>query len=192
MIFKNRLVLFPMIIRHSSASAIWVLWPLFLYERIGLSLYEIGIVQAVNALTQFAAFYIMGDKVPPRPAFIVGLVLSGIAALSFIVIQTFPLFLVTQVLLGMSWAMLYIGALRLMLGTNEERGTATGLLNSSIGLSALIGPVIAIAIVAAFPGSSYEGPMYLTAAASLIVGISYGFVVLSDHLRKGGPVGPSI
>lgn len=183
MILKNRLVLVPMIVRHSTASAIWVLWPLFLYERIGLSLYEIGVVQALNALTQFAGFYLLGDKVPPRPAFIAGLILTGVAALSFTVIQTFPLFLVTQVLLGMSWSMLYIGALRLMLSTNDERGTATGLLNSSIGLSGLIGPIIAIAIVAVLPGSSYEGPMYLTAVASLIVGLSYGLVVVFNYLK---------
>jgi MFS family permease len=144
----------------------------------------IGIVQATNALTQFAAFYLLGDKVPPRPAFIIGLVLTGIAAYSFTVLDSYPLFLLTQVILGMSWAFVYIGALRLMLNTNEERGTVTGLLNSSIGLSALIGPLIAITIVAVFPGSSYEGPMYLTAAASLIVGLSYGSVVLFNHVGR--------
>jgi putative MFS transporter len=184
MIIKNRQVLVPLIIRHSTASAIWVLWPLYLHERIGLSFAMIGIVQATNALTQFAAFYLLGDKVPPRPAFIVGLVLSGIAAYSFTVLDSYPLFLLTQVILGMSWAFVYIGALRLMLHTNEERGTVTGLLNSSIGLSALIGPLIAIAIVAVFPGSSYEGPMYLTAAASLIVGLSYGSIVLFNHMGR--------
>jgi MFS family permease len=187
MFVKNRLVLLPLIARHATASAIWVLWPLFLRERLGLSFADIGIVQATNALTQFVAFYVLGDRVPPKPAFVLGLILTGIATFSFTLIDIYPLFLITQVVLGMSWAFTYIGALRLMLDSNEERGTATGLLNSSISLSALIGPLLAIVIVALFPSSSYEAPMYLTAAASLAVGVLYAAVVLKRRAEKRSP-----
>lgn len=173
MIIKNHKVLVPLIIRHSSASAIWVLWPLFLRERIGLDLFEIGLIQSTNAITQFTTFYMIGDRIPPKISLIAGLVMTAIAATSFILIQSFPLFLITQVFLGMSWSLMYIGALRIMLKVNYERATATGLLNSSISISALFGPGISLFIVAVLPHASYEGPMVLAAVASVIASLYF-------------------
>jgi len=167
MIRKNYKVLMPFIIRHTTASAIWVLWPIFLHEKIGLSFWEIGIVQATNALTQFAFMFMIGDKLKPTTLIPVGLLTSAAAFISFTLIQSFPLFLITQVLLGFSWANLYVGSLRMMLDRNKERATAAGLLNSSISLSSLMGPLIALLIVQLLPGSSFEGPMYLAFAASM-------------------------
>jgi DHA1 family quinolone resistance protein-like MFS transporter len=167
MIRKNYKVLVPFIIRHTTASAIWVLWPIFLHEKIGLSFWEIGIVQATNALTQFTFMFLIGDKLKPTTLIAVGLSTSALAFISFTLIQTFPLFLLTQVLLGFSWANLFVGSLRMMLDRNKERATAAGLLNSSISLSSLMGPMIALLIVQLLPDSSFEGPMYLAFAASL-------------------------
>ena len=49
----------------------------------------------------------------------------------------------------------------------KERATAAGLLNSSISLSSLMGPLLALLIVQVLPDSSFEGPMYLAFVASL-------------------------
>ncbi|MFW3147085.1 MAG: MFS transporter [Thermoplasmatota archaeon] len=183
MIMKNHGILFPFILRHSSAAAIWVLWPLFLKETIGLTLWEIGIVQATNAFTQFFAMYFMGDRMRPKTQIGLGILLSAVAFISFTVIQTFPLFLVTQVLLGLSWACLFVGTLRTMLDRNRERATAAGLLNSSISFSALLGPFISIMIVQIFPGSSYEAPMYLAFGASLLA-----FLLFLERNRRRAEV----
>ncbi|MDG6224586.1 MAG: MFS transporter [Candidatus Thermoplasmatota archaeon] len=184
MILKNHRVLLPLIIRHSSASAIWVLWPLFLRDRIGLDLFEIGLIQATNAFTQFTTFYLIGDKVPPKPSMVGGLIMTAIAATSFILIQSFPLFLITQVFLGMSWSLMYIGALRIMLRENDERATATGLLNSSISISALFGPGISLIIVAVLPHASYEGPMVLAAVASALAALYFASLSLLQGRDK--------
>ncbi|MGA1873101.1 MAG: MFS transporter [Thermoplasmatota archaeon] len=167
MIRKNYRVLFPFIMRHTTAASIWVLWPLFLQDKVGLSFWEIGVVQATNALTQFLSMFLIGDHLRPRTSIGIGLVASALAFISFTVIQDFPLFLITQVLLGFSWANLYVGSLRLMLDRNRERATAAGLLASSISLSSLIGPLISLLIVKLLPDSSFEGPMYLAFGASL-------------------------
>lgn len=167
MIRKNYRVLLPFIIRHTTASAIWVLWPIFLHERIGLNFWEIGVVLATNALTQFVSMYLIGDRLRPRTSIAIGLLTSGLAFYSFTLIQQFPLFLLTQVLLGFSWANLYVGSLRAMMDRNKERATAAGLLNSSISLSSLMGPLISLIIVQFLPNSSFEGPMYLAFVASI-------------------------
>lgn len=166
MIFKNRKVIIPMIIRHSTANSIWVLWPIFLKDEIGLSFIQIGIVQATNALTQFVSMFFIGDRLGPSKAIGLGLLLTSMSALSFILIGSFPLFLITQILLGLSWANLYVGSLRTMMYRNRERATAAGLLTSSTSLSGLIGPFMALALVQILPGSPYTGPMLLTAGAS--------------------------
>jgi MFS family permease len=188
MILKNRKVLLPMLLRHSTASAIWVLWPLFLREELGLDLFQIGIVQAVNALTQFASMYILGDRVRPGTSLVLGLFLTAMAVLSFLLIRTFPLFLVTQVVLGMSWASLYVGALRSMMDRNPERSTASGLLSSTISFSALIGPLLSLIIVWLMPSSSFEAPMVLTVIASL--GAVLLYLSLDGRRSKGGPADP--
>lgn len=173
MILKNYRILLPFILRHSTASAIWVLWPIFLHDRIGLDLWEIGVVQAVNALTQVISMYGIGDRLRPKVSIIIGLVSSAAAFISFPLIQTFPLFLITQVLLGFSWANLYVGSLRLMLDRNRERATAAGLLTSSMSFSSLLGPIISMIIVQLLPRSSFEAPMYLAFFVSIMASIFF-------------------
>jgi sugar phosphate permease len=175
MIIRNREVILPFIMRHATASSIWVLWPLFLKEEIGLSLFQIGLVQATNALTQFGAMFLLGDRISPRKSVGIGLILSSIAVLSFVVVKSFPLFLLTQVILGLSWANLFVGNLRSMLIKNKERATAVGLLNSSISLSALIGPFIALILVEILPQIPYEAPMILAGISAFLAFIYYGF-----------------
>jgi MFS family permease len=173
MIARNYRILAPFILRHTTAASIWVLWPIFLHEQIGLNFWEIGIVQATNALTQFASMYIIGDRLSPKTSIAIGLVVSAGAFVSFTLIDTFPLFLVTQFLLGFSWANLYVGSLRLMLDRNKERATAAGLLNSSISLSSLMGPLLSLFIVQLLPGSPFKGPMYIAFVASLVAFIFF-------------------
>ncbi len=173
LINRNREIIIPFILRHASASSIWVLWPLFLKDEIGLSLIQIGLVQAVNAFTQFGSMFLLGDRISPRKSVGLGLILTSLAVLSFIVVKSFPFFLITQVLLGLSWANLYVGSLRSMLIKNKERASAVGLLNSSISLSALIGPILALVLVELLPEIPYEGPMILAGSASFLAFIYY-------------------
>ena len=177
LIVKNREIIFPFILRHATANSIWVLWPLFLREEIGLNLFQIGLVQATNAFTQFIAMYLLGDRIGPRKAVGIGLILSSIAAFSFIIVGSFPLFLITQIVLGLSWANLYVGSLRSMLMKNRERASSVGLLNSSMSMSGLLGPLLALTIVELLPDIPYEAPM-------LLAGIS-GFLAFVYYVNRG-------
>ena len=168
MVMKNREVLIPLIMRHATASSIWILWPLFLNERLDLNLAQIGMVQATNAFTQFIVMFTIGDRLKPKVSIGIGLFVTMLAVFSFTIIDTFPLFLMTQILLGISWGTLFVGTLRYMLTKNPERATAAGLHNSSVQFSSLLAPFISMTIVAMIPSSSYEGPMYLTVVFSAL------------------------
>lgn len=179
MFIKNHKVLLPMIIRHTTANSIWVLWPLFLKEIIGLTLFQIGIVLAVNSITQFIFMFLFTDRIRSQTSILIGLSFSAIAFISFTIIRSFPLFLITQIFLGLSWAYLYVGSLRSMLERNKERATAVGLLNSSISISGLFGPFISMLIVELYPDLSFEGPMYLAFGASIL-----SLVLFAYHIRR--------
>jgi hypothetical protein len=53
-----------------------------------------------------------------------------------------------------------------MLSKNRERASAVGLLNSSMSMSALVGPMVALVLVEIVPSIPYEAPMILAGAAS--------------------------
>jgi DHA1 family quinolone resistance protein-like MFS transporter len=144
---KNLAVYVGILIRHSGAHMMWVFWPLFLLS-LGANLLWVGIIQAINAITQFAVMYFISDKIESKKSIFIGLLLSGFTFLSFTLAQDYIQLLPTQVFLGMSWAFMYVGAIRYVNDHSEERGTATGILNSIISVSSVIGSILAILIIA--------------------------------------------
>ena len=58
----------------------------------------------------------------------------------------------SQVLLGFSWACLYVGSLKYVTDNNDDRSTASGLLTSIMSLSGAIGPIFAAVIYSIIPG----------------------------------------
>jgi DHA1 family quinolone resistance protein-like MFS transporter len=74
----------------------------------------------------------------------------------------------SQVLLGFAWACLYVGSLKYVTERNEERSTASGLLQSSLSISGVFGPIYA-AILFLF-WASYI-PIILFAALMSILGL---------------------
>ncbi len=55
-----------------------------------------------------------------------------------------------------------------MMIKNKERATAAGLLNSSISLSAVTGPIIALLLIGILPDQPYYGPMILAGLISFL------------------------
>ncbi len=144
---KNWKVYLMASIRHGTANSIWIFWALFLTQDIGLSTSQVGWIQLTNTLTQFFVMGKVGDRFNPLFMFIIGNALSAVTFFSFTLASNFLQMLLTQVMLGVSWAFLYVGGLRLV----EERGrsfdgvgTSTGLYNSSFSVAQAIGPVLAI------------------------------------------------
>ena len=134
-------------IRHGTANSIWIYWALFLTSNIGLNASQIGWIQLTNTLTQFFVMGKVGDKFDPLFMFIAGNFLSAIAFFSFTIASNFWQMLLTQILLGFSWAFLYVGGLRLVEIRGKEFdgvGTSTGLYNSSFSIAQAIGPILAV------------------------------------------------
>ncbi len=155
----------PMLVRHAGAMAIWTFWPLYLLE-LGAGYLWIGIIQFINPMVQFGFMYVVTDKVRTALLFPVGLVLSAITFITFVLADNVWQLLPTQVLLGVSWGATYVGALRAVTESSKEKATAAGIFNSTTSMSAILGPLFATVLVS-FSGT-YESTMYFAALMSLV------------------------
>ena len=73
---------------------------------------------------------------------------------------------IPQILLGISWAALYVGSLKSLTENNQENATAASLLNSTSSISFIFGPIFAFFIYTFF--ESYELIMLFAAFFSLV------------------------
>ncbi len=172
---RNASIYLAVFLRHSSAFAIWTLWPLFLFD-LGGDPFSIAIVQATNALAQVLFMVTITDRFDSKRLVSIGLIASAITFLWFPLARNILEILPTQVLLGFSWAMLYVGALKYVTENNKERSTASGLLTSMLSLSGVVGPVIAAIIYTIWPG--YAPIMIFAAVMSVI---SFGLFWLNNR-----------
>ena len=94
----------------------------------------------------------------------------------------------TQILLGVSWATLYVGSLKFVMERNVERATSTGLLNSVMSICAIIGPLIggSVVVVALSMGvaqlDAYRWTMYVATVMAIISFL--GFWLSARRNRK--------
>ncbi|MFQ5910292.1 MAG: MFS transporter, partial [Thermoplasmata archaeon] len=156
-------VYLSVLLRHSGANMIWVIFPLFLLG-LGISMPLIGALYLVNAGTQFLVMQSI-DRFNSVKLVLAGLVFSAVAFVSFTFASSFTELFPTQILLGLSFAMLYVGSLRFLMERNVERATSTGILGSVMGISAVIGPFFGGLISLSF---GYEATMYAASMMTLI------------------------
>jgi len=78
----------------------------------------------------------------------------------------------SQIVLGFAWSCLYVGSLKCVTETNDEKSTASGLLQSVIAVSGVIGPVIAAILYAIWP--SYFPVLFNAFVMSIISFIIFG------------------
>jgi predicted MFS family arabinose efflux permease len=82
----------------------------------------------------------------------VGVLLSSVVFLTYYSSSTYLHIIPAQILLGISWSMLYLGSLYILLRNNDgERASSTALLESYMSISIIIGSLIG-GIVAEFAG----------------------------------------
>ncbi len=165
---RNFSIYMAVLMRHSSAFAIWTLWPLFLSEIVG-DPFMIAVVQATNALAQVVVMVTITDRFDSKKLVAIGLVTSAVSFGWFPFATNIIEVLPSQVLLGFAWATLYVGALKYVTENNEERSTASGLLQSMLSISGIIGPILAAVIYAIWPG--YAPIMFFAMVMTLV---SYG------------------
>ena len=169
------------LVRHTGANMIWVIFPLFLLQDLRLSGFEIGLLYTVNAGTQFLVMLLLADRIrSPRLVF-AGLGLSAATFVSFTLARDFWTMVPTQVALGTSWSLLYVGALKFVLERGAERATSSGLLSSAMSISATVGPLLGGAVAEGF-----GRPMTMYVAAVLaVVAVGVFAATLRRRTRSG-------
>jgi MFS family permease len=175
---RNISIYMAVLIRHSSAFAIWTLWPLFLYD-IGGDPFMISVVQATNAISQVIFMVTITDRFESKRLVAIGLIASAVSFAWFPFATNIIEILPSQVLLGFAWAMLYVGALKYVTENNAERSTASGLLQSMLSLSGIIGPVLAAVLYTIWPG--YAPIMFFAVGMSLV---AYGLFWLYNRNHR--------
>lgn len=179
---QNAPVYLAVLIRHSSAFALWTLWPLFLLD-LGGDLFTIGLVQATNSIAQVVFMIGITDRMEKRHLLPLGLLSTGVTFAWFALVTNIYQIFPAQVLLGFSWACLYVGALKYVTEENEERATASGILTSVMSMAQIIGPAIAAVLYAIWPG--YTAILLFGVGMSVIASLVFMVANRRRNLRPG-------
>lgn len=187
LIRRNLPIYVAMLIRHTGANMVWVIFPLFMRDVLGMDLFQIGVAYTLNPLVQFAVMRKL-DRFRSSTLVLTGLVASAATFVAFALTRDFLQVLLGQVLLGFAWATLYVGSLQFIVERNPETATAGGILGSVMSISSIVGPVLG-GILAT--GNNYLLPMYVAAAMSGVALVTYWFQVRNGRLRAPAPAARS-
>jgi len=177
---RNVPVYAMMLIRHTGANMVWAIFPLYLRSGLGLDDLHIGIIYALNPFVQFAVMREI-DRYRSSALVLAGLAGSTWTFFLFTLAWDFWSMLSIQVLLGFSWATLYVGALKFITEKNPETATAGGWFNSVTSLSSILGPIFG-GILAS---RSYLLPMY---TASLLSAVAFAVYVYEVRFTRPAAV----
>jgi len=143
-IWSNRKIYVPFLLRHIGATAVWSMFALYL-SGIGASTLWIALMDVLNMGGQFVAMRLI-QRFNPIRIFTIGLI-SSVLVFAIYGIATHYLQLIpVQIVLAIAWSGLFVGALNYLLAKNVERGTAVGMLYSTMSLAGGIGPFLGGAI----------------------------------------------
>ena len=174
---KNLSLYLSILIRHSGAHMIWTFWPLFL-QSLGADLLMIGIIAMTNYVTQFIFMYTLSGRIKYVSSIIVGLILSGITFFYFTLVTNFWQILPIQIVLGVSWALIYVGGLRYLMDRNVEKATVSGLFDSALSLASIIGPFMATFLIII---GGFKITMYLASILAFIGFLLFKFSKQSEQ-----------
>ncbi|MGO9136613.1 MAG: MFS transporter [Syntrophales bacterium] len=156
-------VYFAVFLRHLGASAVWVIFPLYLVS-IGLDHFWVGLLWGINYAMQFLVMRQL-ERFSEFKTFFWGQVLSVFVFLAYAFFTSRFALVIVQVILGVAWSCLYVGALLIVLRAGKEKGTAGGIFQSTLNLCNAVGPLLGGLIA---HGWGYRGVMLF--AAALCVG----------------------
>lgn len=137
---QNFSIYFAFLLRHIGASAVWLIFPIYLAE-LGISKFWIGVVYFTNSFLQFIIMQKI-ERFEPNRLLNLGTIFSGMTFLLYSIATQIYEFLIIQILIALGWSAMYVGSLRIVLEKNVERNSAAGFLNSTIYLSTIIGSLL--------------------------------------------------
>lgn len=167
------------VLRQMAIHGTFSLLPIYM-AFLGIPPTQMGLVTALNTLTQVAAligFGRLADRIGRRRIFMLGFALSALTPYVFTIARNAAGMAAGYGILGLSFSSLYIGSAAHIGDRVPEgrQGTMLGLYETSRGLGGFIGPLLAGAIT---PLVGYTG-MFFTMAG--IAGA--GFLVM--FIRRG-------
>ena len=141
---QNKVVYTSFFLRQLGASAMWSLFPIFLAHDLGASDIWIGAIYATNAITQFVFMNWYGRTIHANyyRSIEIGAILSAAVFFAYFLSQSYFHVFPIQIVLGFSWSLLYMGSLLYLLDRNKEKATSSALLESTISVAAIAGPLI--------------------------------------------------
>ncbi len=139
----NKIVYSSFFLRQMGASAIWSIFPIFLAKELGAGDLWIGVIYATNAMTQFIFMNRFGSLIQSNyyRSMQLGAALSAAVFIAYFASQSYIHIFPIQVVLGISWSFLYMGSLLFLLDRNREKATSSALLESTISIGAIAGPL---------------------------------------------------
>ncbi|MEM0215170.1 MAG: MFS transporter [Archaeoglobaceae archaeon] len=137
---QNLSIYFAFLLRHIGASAVWLIFPIYLAE-LGISKFWIGVIYFTNSFLQFIIMQKI-ERFDPNRLLNAGTIFSGMTFLLYSLATQIYEFLAIQVLIALGWSAMYVGSLRIVLEKNVERNSAAGFLNSTIYLSTIVGSLL--------------------------------------------------
>jgi MFS family permease len=174
-IAANAPVYLSVFLRHFGATAIWAIYPLYVLA-LGGSLALVWWLHVVNMVAQILVFRHAERSARlgrPRVLILVGLATSASVFVLFTLVDEALHLLPLQLLVGLSFAALWLGCLKEVLARNVERATASGLLNASMSLSNVTGPLVGGLVAGAF---GFRATMYVGATVTVLALVLYGFL----------------
>ena len=174
---KNWNIYFGFFLRQIGANNVWVIFPLYLVS-LGANEFWVGIIYTINPTLQF---FIMRRLDSYRTTSLIhaGDLLSAAAFIALIPLTIYYQAVVGMVLIAFSYSCLYVGSMRELIETNEEKGAASGLLNSSVAFATIIGSLVGGIILEYY---SYRAVMAAGAFFALL-----GYAVMQFTGSSGKP-----
>jgi MFS family permease len=125
------------------------------------------------------------DRYRSSTLVVAGLLGSFSTFVLFLAAWDFWSMLAIQIVLGFSWATLYVGSLKFITEENPETGTAGGWFNSVTSLSSIVGPILGGFVAAV----SYALTFEVAAIMALVALATYLFAL--RHPSGPGPRRPA-
>ncbi len=153
-IMKNINLYLAIFFTFTGITITWTFWILFL-DKLGATPFAAGYITMINPLCEFLTLKFIANRIRFRSTAL-GILILSVSFPLFAFARNLSQIIPLQILSGMGWAFMYAGSLNDIMKNNNEKGTATGILQSSISLGNIVGPFVAGLIALVFKDLKYE------------------------------------
>ncbi len=142
LIRRNLKVYLAFLIRNITAQAVWALFVIYILSLKGTPTL-VAAIFGINPLVQFFVMnYIPKTRYSSSALVKIGLAVSTFAFFTIALAPNVYSLLVSMCFIGVAWSFLSIGVNLYLLERNPEKATVSGLVQSTLSVAMLVGPLI--------------------------------------------------